>query len=104
MPWRVMAYKAFNTFVDDAFALMVAMPTHHRVACLRDDVVFFCFLYQRYLYPVDKTRANEYGIAYEHAAAEAAADGAEGRAEGQDATLELCGDGTDGSGDGGSGH
>ena len=65
MPWRVMAYKAFNTFVDDAFAMLVAMPMHHRVACLRDDVVFFVFLWQRYLYPVDKTRANEYGIAYE---------------------------------------
>lgn len=65
MPWRVMLYKAFNTFVDDAFSLMVSMPMHHRVACLRDDVVFFIFLYQRYLYPVDKTRANEYGIAYE---------------------------------------
>ena len=65
MPWRVMAYKAFNTFVDDAFALMVSMPTAHRVACLRDDVVFLIFLYQRRLYPVDLTRANEYGIAYE---------------------------------------
>ena len=65
MPWRVMAYKCFNTFIDDIFALMVAMPMHHRVACLRDDVVFFVFLYQRWLYPVDKTRANEYGLAYE---------------------------------------
>jgi len=66
MPWRVMAYKAFNTFIDDAFALLVSMPLHHKIACLRDDVVFLVFLYQRYLYPVDKTRANEYGIAYEH--------------------------------------
>ena len=41
------------------------MPLHHRVACLRDDVVFAAFLVQLYLYPVDKTRANEYGIAYE---------------------------------------
>jgi hypothetical protein len=65
MPWRVMAYKAFNTFIDDVFAVMVAMPMHHRVACLRDDAVFFVFLYQRWLYPVDKKRANEYGIAYE---------------------------------------
>ena len=40
MPWRVMLYKAFNTFVDDAFSLMVSMPMHHRVACLRDDDVF----------------------------------------------------------------
>ena len=57
--------QAFNTFIDDAFALMVSMPLHHRVACLRDDVVFAAFLVQLYLYPVDKTRANEYGIAYE---------------------------------------
>ena len=51
-------------------------------------------LHQRYLYPVDKTRANEYGIAYEHApGAAAAAD--------EVATLELCGDG---GGDGGAGN
>ena len=65
MPWRVMAYKCFNTFIDDVFAVMVSMPMHHRVACLRDDAVFFVFLYQRWLYPVDKRRANEYGFAYE---------------------------------------
>ena len=27
-----------------------------------DDLVFFIFLYQRYLYPVDKSRAREYGF------------------------------------------
>jgi hypothetical protein len=32
---------------------------------LRDDLVFFVYLYQRYLYPVDKKRANEFGRAYE---------------------------------------
>ena len=32
---------------------------------LRDDLVFFIYLYQRYLYPVDKKRANEFGRAYE---------------------------------------
>ena len=32
---------------------------------LRDDLVFFIFLYQLWLYPTDKTRPNEYGIAYE---------------------------------------
>ena len=31
----------------------------------RDDAVFIVFLYQRWCYPVDKTRANEFGIAYE---------------------------------------
>ena len=43
------------------------MPTLHRLATFRDDVVFFIFLYQWYLYPVDKTRANEFGRAYEEA-------------------------------------
>ena len=38
LPWRVLAYKAFNTFIDDVFAVLVTMPMHHRVACLRDDV------------------------------------------------------------------
>lgn len=37
------------------------MPTLHRIACLRDDAVFFVYLYQRYKYRVDHTRANEYG-------------------------------------------
>jgi len=68
LPWRVMAYKAFNTFIDDAFALLVEMPMHHKIACLRDDFVFLVFLYQRWLYPVDKKRANEYGLAYEREA------------------------------------
>ena len=60
-------YKAFNTFIDDVFAFAIAMPMVHRLACLRDDVVFFIYLYQRWLYPVDKKRANEFGRAYEDA-------------------------------------
>eukprot|EP00752_Nemacystus_decipiens_P014270 g12691.t1 len=61
MPWRVMSYKFINTFIDDLFAFIVPMPTMHRLACFRDDIVFLVFLYQRYLYPVDTTRRNEYG-------------------------------------------
>ena len=34
------------------------MPTAHRVACFRDDVVFLIYLYQRYLYPVDPNRVD----------------------------------------------
>uniref|UniRef100_A0A1I7ZUK2 Lipid scramblase CLPTM1L n=1 Tax=Steinernema glaseri TaxID=37863 RepID=A0A1I7ZUK2_9BILA len=60
LPWRVFMYKAFNTFIDDLFAFIITMPTAHRMACFRDDVVFLIYLYQRYLYPVDKTRPNEY--------------------------------------------
>lgn len=47
------------------FAFIITMPTSHRVACFRDDVVFLIYLYQRYLYPVDKTRVNEYGESFD---------------------------------------
>nr|XP_009860652.1 cleft lip and palate transmembrane protein 1-like protein [Ciona intestinalis] len=65
LPWRAFMYKAFNTFIDDVFAFIIRMPTSHRLACFRDDIVFFCYLYQLWLYPVDKKRANEYGVSYE---------------------------------------
>lgn len=37
------------------------MPTLHRLACFRDDVIFVIYLYQMWVYKVDKTRVNEYG-------------------------------------------
>ncbi|KAA0194737.1 Cleft lip and palate transmembrane protein 1 protein [Fasciolopsis buskii] len=61
LPWKALTYKAFNTFIDDFFAFIITMPTAHRIACLRDDVIFVIYLYQRWLYPVDKSRANEFG-------------------------------------------
>merc|ERR550517_1686084 len=64
LPWRALCYKFFSTFVDDAFAFLIEMPTLHRLATLRDDFIFFIYLYQRWIYPVDYTRANEYGRAY----------------------------------------
>jgi hypothetical protein len=54
-------YKAFNTFIDDVFSFIITMPTSHRIACFRDDIVFFVYLYQRWLYPVDHARVNEFG-------------------------------------------
>jgi hypothetical protein len=65
MPWRVFVYKALNTFIDDLFAFIIKMPTLHRIACFRDDIVFVIYLYQRWIYPVDKTRANEYGQVFD---------------------------------------
>lgn len=56
--------QAFNTFIDDVFAFIITMPTSHRVACFRDDVVFVIYLYQRFLYPVDKSRTNEFGESF----------------------------------------
>ncbi|XP_037085483.1 LOW QUALITY PROTEIN: cleft lip and palate transmembrane protein 1-like protein [Pollicipes pollicipes] len=58
LPWRALMYKAFNTFIDDLFAFIITMPTAHRVACFRDDLVFLVYLYQRWLYPVDQTRLD----------------------------------------------
>ncbi|XP_032325385.1 cleft lip and palate transmembrane protein 1-like protein isoform X2 [Camelus ferus] len=65
LPWKAFTYKAFNTFIDDVFAFVITMPTSHRLACFRDDVVFLVYLYQRWLYPVDKSRVNEFGESYE---------------------------------------
>ena len=56
-----MVYKALNTFIDDLFSFIIKMPTLHRLSCFRDDVIFFIYLYQRWIYPVDKSRVNEFG-------------------------------------------
>lgn len=56
-----MTYKFLNTFIDDLFAFTVKMPWLHRLATLRDDVIFFIWLYQGYQYRVDYTRVNEFG-------------------------------------------
>jgi hypothetical protein len=61
MPGRAMTYKFLNTFIDDLFAFTIKMPTLHRLATLRDDVIFFVYLYQMYVYKVDYTRVNEFG-------------------------------------------
>ncbi|KAK9237745.1 cleft lip and palate transmembrane protein 1-domain-containing protein [Lipomyces kononenkoae] len=61
MPRRAMIYKFLNTFIDDLFAFVIKMPILHRLATLRDDVIFFIYLYQTWLYRVDPTRVNEFG-------------------------------------------
>ncbi|XP_011677134.1 cleft lip and palate transmembrane protein 1 homolog [Strongylocentrotus purpuratus] len=69
LPWRMLTYKALNTFIDDIFAFVIKMPTLYRIGCLRDDVVFLIFLYQKYIYPTDYKRVNEFGTTGEmHAA------------------------------------
>lgn len=61
MPKKAMTYKFLNTFIDDLFAFTIKMPTLHRLATLRDDVIFFVYLYQSYKYKIDYTRVNEFG-------------------------------------------
>ncbi|KAG5914329.1 hypothetical protein E4U42_000544 [Claviceps africana] len=61
MPAKAMMYKFLNTFIDDLFAFTIKMPFLHRLATLRDDVIFFVYLYQRWAYKTDYTRVNEFG-------------------------------------------
>ena len=56
-----MMYKFLNTFIDDLFAFTIKMPTLHRLATLRDDLIFFVYLYQAWAYKIDYTRVNEFG-------------------------------------------
>lgn len=58
---KTFVYKILGTFVDDMFAFCIKMPMLHRLACFRDDLVFFVALYQRWIYGVDPTRRNEFG-------------------------------------------
>ncbi|CAA7396504.1 unnamed protein product [Spirodela intermedia] len=62
LPWRQMTYKFLNTIVDDLFAFVIKMPILHRLSVFRDDVIFLIYLYQRWIYPVDKRRVNEFGF------------------------------------------
>ena len=40
LPWRMMTYKALNTFIDDLFAFVIKMPTLYRLGCFRDGKLF----------------------------------------------------------------
>lgn len=54
-------YKTLGTFIDDLFAFTIRMPILHRLATFRDDIIFFIWLYQKYVYKVDYSRVNEFG-------------------------------------------
>ncbi|KMZ57665.1 putative Cleft lip and palate transmembrane protein [Zostera marina] len=62
LPWRQMTYKFLNTIIDDLFAFVIKMPTLHRISVFRDDLIFLIYIYQRWVYPVDKKRVNEFGF------------------------------------------
>lgn len=59
LPWVSLGYRFFNTIIDDFFAFIIHVPTLHRISCFRDDIVFVVYLYQRYIYPVDRNRVDE---------------------------------------------
>lgn len=59
LPWKFLVYKFINTFIDDLFAFVIKMPTMHRISVFRDDVIFFMYIYQRFVYAVDADRPVE---------------------------------------------
>lgn len=44
LPWRMLTYKALNTFIDDMFAFVIKMPTMYRIGCFRDGGCGQCIL------------------------------------------------------------
>ncbi|CAK0898929.1 unnamed protein product, partial [Prorocentrum cordatum] len=91
LPWRALTYKAMNTFVDDVAAFLIDMPMMHRLSCLRDDVIFFIYIYQRWKYRVDKTRPSAWvDSSPEALAAAAAAAPGEGAAAAAEPPAETA--------------
>lgn len=62
LPWRQMTYKFLNTIVDDLGAFIIKAPFLYRLSVFRDDIVFLMYIYQRWIYRVDKSRVNEFGF------------------------------------------
>lgn len=96
MPWRQMTYKFLNTIIDDLFAFVIKMPLLHRLSVFRDDLIFLIYLYQRWVYPVDKKRVNEFGFGGEEKSEEGAEkllEGAKGPGMEEDKAGEARSDG-----------
>ncbi|CAB4309012.1 unnamed protein product [Prunus armeniaca] len=74
LPWRQMTYKFLNTIIDDLFAFVIKMPILHRLSVFRDDVIFLIYVYQKWIYPVDKKRVNEFGFSGDDEVTDGAVD------------------------------
>lgn len=86
LPAKQFVYKMLNTVIDDLFAFVIKMPLMHRISVFRDDIVYVVFLYQRWIYRVDKTRVNEFGYSEMPPDAEKK-DGAKDGAKDEDDTV-----------------
>ncbi|KAK2071704.1 hypothetical protein P8C59_006108 [Phyllachora maydis] len=89
MPAKAMMYKFLNTFIDDLFAFTIKMPLLHRLATLRDDVIFFVYLYQRWAYKTDYTRVNEFGQGGDDDEAETPKEGRKQKAQQEACPAEV---------------
>ena len=64
LPWKTFVYRFISTIIDDIFVFMVTVPTIQICLSFRDgtflslfvDIIFVCYIIQRFQYPVDPTR------------------------------------------------
>jgi len=56
LPWQVFMYRTLNMIIDEASYHFIEMPHTYISALFRDDIVFVVYLYQLWLYPVEKKR------------------------------------------------
>lgn len=54
LPWRMLTYKALNTFIDDLFAFVIKMPMLYRIGCFRDGwllwYLLLCELFKKHVF------------------------------------------------------
>lgn len=55
----VCGYWLLTFSLSDLFAFIIKMPTMHRLSVFRDDIVFFIYIYQRWIYRIDRNRPYE---------------------------------------------
>lgn len=91
LPWRQMTYKFLNTIVDDLGAFIIKAPLLYRLAVFRDDIIFLIFIYQRWIYRVDKTRVNEFGFSDQSPVEVKAVEGSAAASPAADPPVELLG-------------
>ncbi|GBM60069.1 Cleft lip and palate transmembrane protein 1, partial [Araneus ventricosus] len=58
LPWRMLFYKFLNAFIENFVAFVNKMPTMVRLYYFSNGIVFFVYLYQRWIYHVDPKRIN----------------------------------------------
>ncbi|GBE60169.1 transmembrane CLPTM1 family protein [Babesia ovata] len=87
LPWRALIYKSLNTFVDDVASFLIEMPWMHRLSCFRDDIIFFCYLYQRWAYRVDPNRPSAWNHPQQETQAVTEGQAAETSIENEPATT-----------------
>uniref|UniRef100_A0A1I8F562 Lipid scramblase CLPTM1L n=1 Tax=Macrostomum lignano TaxID=282301 RepID=A0A1I8F562_9PLAT len=67
LPWKALTYKPSIPSLTTCLLLLSECPPRTGWPAFRDDVIFIIYMYQRWLYPVDKSRTNEFGQSFDEA-------------------------------------